>query len=157
MTQGVPVIFIDILEPFQEMISDGVLHKAAEIALRSDPDAEPGSLTLRITDEEEIRILNHQFRGQDQPTDVLSFPADFQDPDLESRYLGDVVICYPQAASQAEKGGHGVEDELQLLVVHGILHLLGYDHASQEEKDLMWDLQGRILDDLGLDIAVGEE
>lgn len=157
MTQGAPVIFIDILEPFQELIGDAVLHQAAETALRLAPEAEPGSLTLRITDVEEIRGLNQQFRGLDQPTDVLSFAADFQDPDLDSRYVGDVVICYPQAAAQAEKAGHAVEDELQLLVVHGILHLLGYDHTSQEEKDRMWEIQGRILDDLGLDIVVGEE
>jgi probable rRNA maturation factor len=151
------VIFIDILEPFRELIGDAVLHSAAETALCADPDAEPGSLTLRITDEGEIRSLNRQFRGLDQPTDVLSFSADFQDPDLESRYLGDVVICYPQAASQAKKRGHALEDELQLLVVHGILHLLGYDHATQEEKDQMWEIQGKILKDLGLGIEVGEE
>ncbi len=151
------MIFIDILEPFQELIGDEVLHQAAETALRADPDAEPGSLTLRVTDEEEIKSLNRQFRGLDQATDVLSFPADFQDPDLESRYLGDVVICFPQAASQAENRGHALEDELQLLVVHGILHLLGYDHATREEKDQMWEIQGMILKDLGIGIEVGEE
>lgn len=139
------------------MIGDAVLHQAAETALRSDPDAEPGSLTLRITDEGEIRTLNKQYRGLDQATDVLSFAADFQDPDLESRYLGDVVICYPQAEAQAQKRGHAVEHEVQLLIVHGILHLLGYDHSSPDEKDLMWEVQRKILNDLGLDIEVGED
>ncbi|MEJ2413284.1 MAG: rRNA maturation RNase YbeY [Anaerolineales bacterium] len=78
-------------------------------------------------------------------------------PSSLTLHRGDVVICYPQAASQAEKRGHAVEDELQLLVVHGVLHLLGYDHASQEEKDLMWEIQGNILADLGLEIEVSEE
>jgi probable rRNA maturation factor len=151
------VIFIDVIEPFEKLIGDAVLHIAAETALLAGLDSGSASLTLRITDEDEIHLLNQQFRGLDQPTDVLSFPADFEDPDLESRYLGDIVICYPQAASQAEKRGHAVEDELQLLVVHGVLHLLGYDHATQEEKDRMWDIQAKILADLGVKIEVGEE
>lgn len=151
------MIFIDVLKPFQELTGTAVLEAAAEAALQSDQESGPSSLTLRITDEEEVRILNRQFRGLDQSTDVLSFTADFQDPDLDSRYRGDVVICYPQAASQAEKRGHAVEDELQLLVVHGVLHLLGYDHGSQDEKDLMWEIQRNILAGLGLEIEVSEE
>jgi len=151
------VIFIDVLKPFQELTGTSVLEAAAKAALQSDQESGPSSLTLRITDEEEVRILNRQFRGLDQSTDVLSFAADFQDPDLDSRYRGDVVICYPQAASQAEKRGHAVEDELQLLVVHGVLHLLGYDHGTQDEKDLMWKIQGNILAALGLEIEVSEE
>lgn len=151
------MIFIDVLKPFQELTGTAVLTAAAEAALQSDQESGPSSLTLRITDEEEVRILNRQFRGLDQSTDVLSFATDFQDPDLDSRYRGDVVICYPQAAAQAEKRGHAVEDELQLLVVHGVLHLLGYDHGSRDEKDLMWEIQGNILADLGLEIEVSEE
>lgn len=151
------MITIDVLNAFRQSIADRVLLEAAEWALRSGLEGESPSLTIRITDENEIRNLNRQYRGVDKTTDVLSFPADFVDPDLESRYLGDVVICFPEAAVQAEKRGHDVEAELQLLVVHGILHLLGYDHGSQEEKDAMWALQDRVLKSLGLDIVIGEE
>jgi probable rRNA maturation factor len=93
----------------------------------------------------------------DKVTDVLSFEADYMDPDLGSRYLGDVVISYPQAANQAEKQGHAIESELQLLTIHGVLHLMGYDHGSTEEKELMWSKQKQILDQLGLEITVMDE
>jgi probable rRNA maturation factor len=102
--------------------------------------------------DERIRELNAQYRGVDAPTDVLAFPADFIDPDLDSRYLGDILISVPRAASQAEAREHSLTEELQLLVVHGLLHLAGYDHLEDAEKAEMWDLQARILKALGVAI-----
>jgi probable rRNA maturation factor len=93
----------------------------------------------------------------DSPTDVLSFSADFEDPDLENRYLGDVVISLPRAIHQAQARGHNTEQELQLLVVHGVLHLLGYDHLTGDDKNQMWSLQDQILNDLGVSIQMGDE
>ena len=95
-------------------------------------------IPIRITDDEELNTLNLKYRGIDKITDVLSFPADFEDPDLGSRYVGDVVIAFPRAEEQAQKRGHFVEAEIQLLVVHGTLHLLGYDHGDKTEKEEMW-------------------
>jgi probable rRNA maturation factor len=109
-----------------------------------------------ITDNDQIQELNQRYRGIDKSTDVLAFETDFLDPDLETRYLGDVVISYPLAKIQAETRGHELEVELQLLTVHGILHLLGYDHETEAKKTEMWAVQSRILNKMGLDINVEE-
>lgn len=98
-------------------------------------------LTLVVSDDDAIRELNRNFLGNDSPTDVLSFPANEMDPETGRRYLGDVIISLPRAREQAEGAGHPVEAELQLLVIHGVLHLLGYDHAEAEEKARMWAAQ----------------
>jgi len=81
---------------------------------------------------------------------VLSFPASETDPETGARYIGDIIISVPYAARSAEKAGHPVESELQLLVVHGVLHLLGHDHAEPKEKARMWKAQAEILELLGL-------
>jgi probable rRNA maturation factor len=86
----------------------------------------------------------------DAPTDVLSFPASEEDPETGASYLGDILISIPRAAQQALAGGHPLEAEVQLLVVHGVLHLLGHDRAEAEEKALMWNEQAKGLERLGL-------
>jgi probable rRNA maturation factor len=151
------VILIEVEEKYRDLISGELLREAAQKALQIDPLEELPSLSIKITGDQEIRRLNAAYRGFDEVTDVLSFEADYYDPDLESRYLGDVVISYPQAAGQAEKRGHPVLSELQLLVIHGILHLLGYDHGSVEERSTMWTIQEQALKALGLDIKVEDE
>ena len=115
------------------------------------------SLALIITDDEEMTKLNQTYRGINKTTDVLSFSGDFTDPDLGSRYLGDVIISFPEAEKQALRRGHAVEAELQLLAAHGVLHLLGYDHDTQSTKEAMWHVQTRILEILGLTIKVEDE
>lgn len=151
------MILITVQENFRELIADQILNSAAEAVLLECEVPESPSLLVRITDDEELKALNLQYRGINKTTDVLSFPADFTDPDLDSRYLGDVVIAYPRAEEQAQKRGHFVESELQLLVVHGVLHLLGYDHGDNKDKEEMWSLQSQILDKLGLDIKIEDE
>ena len=148
------MILITVQDNFRELIADQILKSAAEAVLLECGLPDSPSLLIRITDDEELNTLNLKYRGKDKTTDVLSFPADFEDPDLESRYVGDVVIAFPRAEEQAQKRGHFVEAELQLLVVHGTLHLLGYDHGDKTEKNEMWSIQSRILEKLGLDIEI---
>ncbi|MFN2144341.1 MAG: rRNA maturation RNase YbeY, partial [Anaerolineales bacterium] len=94
---------------------------------------------------------------KDAPTDVLSFPVAFDDPETGSPYLGDILISLPTARKQAETAGHAVQDEVQLLLAHGMLHLLGYDHTTPEEKAKMWTLQDRILTQLGIQAKPTED
>ena len=113
----------------------------------------PAELTLVITDDAGIQALNRDFLGNDAPTDVLAFSAMEEDGPFvaapeASGYLGDVIISYPRAVAQAQEQAHSPEQELDLLAVHGILHLLGYDHADDEEKAVMWAQQDAILNTL---------
>jgi len=115
------------------------------------------ALTIVITDDAELHALNRRFLGIDVPTDVLSFPTDETDPDSGIRYLGDILISYPRAVAQANAGNHPVRDELRLLVVHGVLHLLGYDHAEPDERARMWEFQGEVLKQLGSSVTLPKE
>lgn len=105
---------------------------------------------LLVTDDETIKKLNLTYRGQDSRTDVLAFgtnQAQSRFPSAPSvpPHLGDVVVSYPRAVAQAEEYGCSVEQELHRLVVHGLLHLLGYDDQSGEERERMWNKQETIL------------
>jgi len=147
------MIYLEIKLPLD--VSRKLLEQAAEKTLAAC-DITDADLEIVFGGDDDTRVLNHQFLGIDAPTDVLSFPAEEIDPETGRRYLGDVVISIPRAADQAAHRGHPVETELQLLVVHGVLHLLGYDHGSPQEKDRMWKLQGRILVMLGLTLDIPE-
>ena len=109
-------------------------------------------MTIVVTGNAQLRALNRAFREVDAPTDVLSFSVDDQ-PGPDAVYLGDVVISYPQARVQARSGGHPADAELQLLVVHGVLHLLGHDHYDEAEKKVMWKAQAAVLKKLGAAIT----
>lgn len=127
------------------------LEATAAAALRHE--GRPGEVALILTDDQSIQELNRDFLGEDAPTDVLAFSAleeagPFVSAPEAAGYLGDVIISYPRAVQQAREQGHAVGLELDLLVVHGILHLLGYDHATEEEKSLMWSHQTAILSGL---------
>jgi probable rRNA maturation factor len=108
------------------------------------------NMTIVLTDDRQLHELNHDFLDVDSPTDVLSFPSLETDPETNELYLGDILISIPRAKQQAEVAGHPLEAEVQLLTVHGTLHLLGYDHASDEEKNIMWNEQAKVLERLGL-------
>ena len=101
---------------------------------------------------EEIHELNRQYRGIDRPTDVISFAledsADFEVTGL--RVLGDIYISLDKAKSQAEEYGHSLKRELCFLAVHGMLHLLGYDHMKKDEEEIMFNLQDEILESAGI-------
>ncbi len=139
------MIHLQIDERLPPPVETGPIQRAAAAALahRSDPDQV--AVTIVVTGDDCIQSLNRQFMGIDAPTDVLAFPSGEIDPDLQMAYLGDVVISYPRAQAQSARGGHSLQQELELLTVHGILHLLGYDHATPEEKARMWAVQTEIL------------
>jgi len=109
----------------------------------------PGAeLTVLYCSPEAIRKLNRNFRGMDRPTDVLSFPADDNPGDLRNQpapYLGDLALCLPICAAQAGENHHDPVDEVALLLVHGFLHLLGFDHDTAARKRTMWREQDRLL------------
>jgi probable rRNA maturation factor len=141
------------LEPMP--IAAGLIEKAANATLALMKAA--GDLTIVLGDDAQVRELNRHYLGHDATTDVLSFPAEETDPETGARYLGDVILSVPRAALQAHAAGHPLEAEVQLLVVHGILHLLGHDHAKPAEKARMWAAQSKVLRRLGLqDIVIHE-
>ena len=104
-------------------------------------------LSITLTDNQTIRELNKHWRKKDKPTDVLSFPIDEKPPGYKYRVLGDVVISLPFAKKQAEEIGIFYQDEVVRLLIHGILHLLGYDHeVCPVEAKKMFSLQDRIFE-----------
>jgi len=111
-----------------------VLRRAAEVpevAARL-PEGET-TVAVRITDDDELRHLNKTYAGEDHVTDVLSFEGD-------GSHLGDIAISWPRVLEQAEQWGHDEKDELSVLLVHGFLHLLGWDHRTPAETEEMWRL-----------------
>jgi probable rRNA maturation factor len=129
-----------------------LLRRAAQETLEQAGALTRADLSIVITSDDHLQELNLRHLGIDATTDVLSFPAEETDPDTGDLYLGDILISYPSAQAQSETGGHTLQDELQLLVVHGVLHLLGYDHAEPEEKRRMWHAQENILNAIGCQI-----
>lgn len=127
----------------------------AEAALAGAPaqsahgvPVEDGEVCVRVVDEEESRDLNHRYRHKDAPTNVLSFPAGVEVPD--ALVWGDVVVCAPVVAREAAQQGKHYSDHFAHMVVHGVLHLLGYDHQSAEEAAVMEPMEIRILKGFGV-------
>ncbi len=142
-------VHLQVDEPFATLVDQGDLEAAAVETLESENVVE-GEMTVVVTDDETVRGLNRQYRGVDAPTDVLSFQTGGDDQGFVSSpesagYLGDVVIAYPFTAVQAKEAGRSVQHDLILMVIHGTLHLLGYDHATSEEEREMWKKQDAIL------------
>lgn len=144
---------VEIEGPFAASVSQKWLQGIVQATLDAEGH-DSVACTLVITDDEVLRSLNRDYLGNDMPTDVLSFGGESPDfvsaPDAEP-YLGDVIISYPRALAQAETAGHPVEAELALLTVHGVLHLLGYDHIRPDDKSVMWERQANILALLGFE------
>lgn len=118
-----------------------------------DPDS---SLTVVIANNALVQALNQRYRGVDSPTDVLSFPA-HEPPvalDDEPPYLGDLIIAFPYASAQSAREQHDLSDSLALLVIHGTLHLLGYDHDTPEKRAEMWAAQESALRALNIPLGI---
>jgi probable rRNA maturation factor len=145
-------IDVQVAGRYQASVKPARLRRAAQAALEQQRFKHRVELTIVITGNAQLRSLNRAFREVDAPTDVLSF-ATADQPGPGTIYLGDVIISYPQAREQARAGGHPVEAELQLLVVHGVLHLLGHDHYSEAEKTVMWKAQAAVLKKIGAGIT----
>lgn len=122
-------------------------HEA--LAYRAAPDGT--ALTILLSDDATLRDLNRRYRGEDWATDVLSFPAGEPQPGDAAEYLGDIAVSVETAERQAASKRHSAVAELQLLAIHGVLHLLGYDHLDAETKTVMWAEQAAVLSKLGLE------
>ncbi len=151
-------INIRVDRPYRGQVDKSLLRAAAQRALGHEGASGPAALTVVVTGDEQVRALNRDYLGLDKTTDVLSFgqkPGSrfMQAPD-EAPYLGDIIISFPRAQAQASRGGHPVAHELALLVVHGVLHLLGHDHAGRAEKRRMWAAQDEVLGELGVRVKV---
>ncbi|MCZ2144861.1 MAG: rRNA maturation RNase YbeY [Anaerolineales bacterium] len=107
------------------------------------------SAALKISDDASIRKLNKAYRGLDEATDVLSFETDFIDLETGARFIGDIVISIEKAQAQAAERGFSLQEELEMLLVHAVLHLNGYDHLEEADLEEMGNLQDEIL------IAIG--
>ena len=140
-------ICVRVDDDFAGHVPTCLLRQAIALTMergRVPPDT---GVTLLVTDDEAMRRLNHRFLGIDAPTDVLAFPVGEDDmPGAEDeRYLGDIIVAYPYAATCAAEDGHDLAHVLVLLAVHGTLHLLGLDHDTAENQRAMWAAQEDIL------------
>ena len=147
-------ITVLIDEAFAEQVSTESLRHVALATLLHQKVDSACDLAVVVTDDEVSQELNSRHLGIDAPTDVLAFPnvarGPFADLPGQTRYLGDVIVSFPRADAQARDLGHEVVAELQLLVVHGVLHLLGYDDILDDKRARMWAAQGVILSALGI-------
>ncbi len=135
----------------KDLPSDDDLKTWVEAAIQGDKQVKDEvELTVRIVDEDESQTLNRNYRDKDKPTNVLSFP--FEAPaQIELNLLGDLVICAPVVAREAAEQGKSLRAHWAHMVVHGTLHLQGYDHIEEQEADQMEALETRILQSLGFD------
>jgi len=113
-------------------------------------------VSVVLDTDDQIRLLNKTYRNLDEPTDVLSFSSGEIDPDTGSRNLGDVIISFPRVKSQAVEQGHSIKKELTTLIVHGLLHLAGYDHATARQEKELFKIQNEIIDELSADWMVNK-
>ncbi|MCK5124403.1 MAG: rRNA maturation RNase YbeY [Dehalococcoidia bacterium] len=152
-------IGIHVEGEFRGLVDSRWVKRIAKRVLKAEGVAPPYEVSLVFTDSETVRQLNRDYRGVDEPTDVLAFymlPQKKADssfalpPDGVTR-LGEVIISYPQAAEQAKEQGHSPERELALLIIHGILHLLDYDHEKPEEESEMREKERELLERCSLD------
>lgn len=138
-----------VAAPFRPSDLRRVLSLAVEVPEVAARVAGEATLAVRVTGDRELRRLNRQFLGEDQPTDVLAFPAG------AGGHLGDLAISWPAVCRQAAEHGHAEFAELALLSVHGLLHVLGWDHASEPERVEMTRLTNAALTRAGIELAPG--
>jgi probable rRNA maturation factor len=155
---------VQVGEQFNAQADPDLLYWAALATLIHQRLEGPCELAVVVSDDTELHELNLHYRGVDAPTDVLAFPYEDEGETYETfvgapgmpRYLGDVIISFRRAEVQAADVGHTVQAELQLLVVHGVLHLLGYDDVTDEQRARMWTAQAEILQGLGVKVHLPE-
>lgn len=132
---------------------EDLCRRAVLAAYTADPpDTDAAEVSLMLADDTFVQKLNRDYRGKDQPTNVLSFTGDHslpEDPGA-AKMLGDVVVAYDTVVSEAERDGKSVADHLTHLIVHGMLHLLGYEHRDDAEAEKMESLESKVLAGLGI-------
>ena len=157
-------INVYIEQEFRVSLRENWLRNIVKEVLDAESIMLPVEIGLVVTNSETIQQLNKAYRGKDEPTDVLAFPMSsyaeqedesvFITPPDNIPHLGEVVISYPQVVQQSGDHGHGVNKELALVAIHGMLHLLGYDHGQPEERQCMRAREREILKKL--DFTEGE-
>jgi len=124
------------------------LRQAAQAAVEAEQGPTEGELSIVLADDQLVQDLNRNYRRVDQPTDVLAFPQDEELPAGAPRLLGDVIISVETAQRQADEQGHELDRELVLLVIHGVLHILGWRDDTDSRRKQMWERQEAILESL---------
>ncbi|HEX8597228.1 MAG TPA: rRNA maturation RNase YbeY [Chloroflexia bacterium] len=159
------LITVQVESLFEQKVDADALHRLAMHVLKSEGAPTPLEVGVVVTTDAEVHALNRQYLGHDYQTDVISFgmaeegSEEFITPEERPQYLGDVVISYDRAAEQAPEYGHGTEREVATLLVHGLLHLLGYDDTTDPDREKMHKRQDALLNlgfgnsDFGFDDA----
>ncbi len=145
--------------PYRDKLDEALIEKAVSCALETEGARYATEVAVAVTGDEEVAELNARFRGKEGTTDVLSFAmtggevgeGGFVSPPSGKQDLGEVIISYPQAKRQAEGLGHETKDELAFLTIHGVFHLLGYDHEIVSEAELMREMETRALGKMGIE------
>lgn len=150
---------IDFLDEVNELTDQEIneIEKLLNYAARQENVQDGSELSVTFVSNERIQEINREYRDKDRPTDVISFALEeMGEGELEivgediPRILGDIIISIPKAKEQAEEYNHSFMRELGFLSVHGLLHLLGYDHMNEQDEKQMFDRQKEILDGFGL-------
>jgi probable rRNA maturation factor len=143
---------------FEECPDESRLRSLAEQVLLAQDVSSDVELGIVITTQERVQELNRSYRGQDKPTDVLAFymtsatGETFVAPPDGIIHLGEVIISYPQAVIQAKEQGHSLKRELAILIIHGMLHLLGYDHKKPDQRKQIRAKEAEILNSLEVEL-----
>ena len=160
-----PQVSVQIFQEFSDAISPGWIDAVISSVLSIEPEWSSERVSVVIADDESITDLNREHRGLDETTDVLSFSnrhsgryygedderetatgdVEFVLPPGHNTDLGEVIVSYPQVRRQAREAGHTTQKELAVMLAHGILHLLGYDHEREDEAAEMFSLQNRAI------------
>lgn len=152
-------IEIDFLDEINELKQEEIneIEKLLNYTAEKENVQEGSELSVTFVSNERIQEINREYRDKDRPTDVISFALEeMGEGELEivgadiPRVLGDIIISIPKAREQAEEYNHSFMRELGFLAVHGLLHLLGYDHMNEQDEKQMFDRQKEILDGYGL-------
>lgn len=141
-------MYIELTDLTNSNTDTNRIKSLADFSLRSLGIHPESELSISLVDMEEMSSLHMRWLDESGPTDVLSFPMDELKPNSSSDgpgILGDIVLCPAYANKQALEIGHSLQDELEVLVVHGVLHLLGFDHRENDEKTMMFSRQDEIL------------
>ena len=145
--------------PYRDKLDAALIEEAVSCALETEGARYAAEVSVAVTGDEAVAELNERFRGKQGTTDVLSFAMSggevgeggFVSPPSGKQDLGEVIISYPQAERQAEGLGHETKDEIAFLTIHGVFHLLGYDHEIRSEAELMREMETRALGKMGIE------
>ncbi|ACJ33226.1 Predicted metal-dependent hydrolase [Anoxybacillus flavithermus WK1] len=157
--RGKSMLIIDFIDETNEMTEEqmNLIEQLLQHAAKEEHVPDEAEVSVTFVDNEKIREINRDYRGKDQPTDVISFALEEMGEEEIAivgadvpPVLGDIIISVPKAREQAEQYGHSFMRELGFLAVHGFLHLLGYDHETEEEEKVMFAKQEQLLQQFGL-------